>query len=163
VPAYRDPGVLEFDAPIQRYGGGGSFVTIPFDVHEQFGVRGRVPVAATFDGADYRGSIAPYGGDAVPKKHMLGVLLELQDHIGKHHGDVVHVTVRLDTVARVVELDAATEAALRDAGVLDRFRAMSYSHQRNYWQWIDGAKRDETRESRIAKAIEMVGEGQRLK
>jgi hypothetical protein len=158
VPAYRDPGVLEFDAPIQRYEGGGSFVTIPFDVHEQFGVRGRVPVAATFDGAEYRGSIAPYGG-----QHMLGVLLELQDRIGKHHGDVVHVTVRLDTADRVVELDAATQAALRDAGLLDRFRAMSYSHQRNYWQWIDGAKRQETRESRIAKAIVMIEEGQRLK
>lgn len=163
MPEYRDPGVIEFDAPIQRYEGGGSFVTIPFDVHEQFGVKGRVPVAATFDGADYRGSIAPYGGEAVSKRHMLGVLLELQDRIGKHQGDVVHVTLRLDTTERVVELDDATEAALRDAGVLDRYRAMSYSHQREYWQWIDGAKRQDTRENRIAKAIEMIREGKRLK
>ena len=158
MPEYRDPGVIEFDAPIQRNDGGGSFVTIPFDVVEQFGVKGRVPVAATFEGADYRGSIAPYGG-----VHMLGVLLEVQDRIGKHQGDVVHVTVRLDTAERVVELDAATEATLRDAGVLDRYRAMSYSHQREYWQWIDGAKRQETRDSRTAKAIEMIAEGKRLK
>lgn len=158
MPEYRDPGVLEFDAPIQRYGGGGSFVTIPFDVHEVFGVRGRVPVTATFDGADYRGSISPYGG-----VHMIGVLLEVQERIGKHQGDVVHVTVRLDTVERVVELDATTEAALRTAGLLDRYRAMSYSHQREYWLWIDGAKRAETRASRTAKAIVMIGEGKRLK
>ena len=158
MPEYRDPGVIEFDAPIERYEGGGSFVTVPFDVHEAFGVRGRVPVSATFDGADYRGSIAPYGG-----AHMIGVLLEVQDRIGKHQGDVVHVTVRLDTAERVVELDAATEAALRSAGVLDRYRAMSYSHQREYWQWIDGAKRQETREGRITKTIEMIRDGKRLK
>ena len=159
MPEYRDPGVIEFDAPIQRNDdGGGSFVTIPFDVQAAFGVRGRVPVTATFDGADYRGSISPYGG-----RYMIGVLLDVQDRIGKRAGDVVHVTVRLDTAERVVELDAATEAALAAAGVLDRFRAMSYSHQREYWQWIDGAKRQDTRESRIAKAIAMVGDGQHLK
>ena len=40
MPEYRDPGVIEFDAPTERCEGGGSFVTIPFVVHELFGVRG---------------------------------------------------------------------------------------------------------------------------
>lgn len=158
MPDYLDPGVVEFDAPIHRNDGGGSYVVIPFDVHEAFGVRGRVPVAATFDRVDYRGSIAPYGGH-----HMLGVLLELQDRIGKHQGDVVHVTVRLDTAERTIELDAATEDAFRTAGVLDRYRALSYSHQREFWQWIDGAKRQQTRVDRIAKAIGLIGDGKRLR
>ncbi len=158
MPEYRDPGVVEFDAPIQRYDGGGSFVTFPFDVHEMFGVRGRVPVVATYDGADYRGSLSKYGGD-----HMLVVPLGLQDQLGKSAGDVVHVTLHLDTAPRVVELDAETEDALRAAAVLDAFRAMSYSHQREYWQWIESAKRAETRSTRITTTIERVRAGERLK
>ena len=38
------------------------------------------------------------------------------------------------------------------------FRQLSYSHQKEYVQWIEGAKREQTRLGRIAKMIEMLKE-----
>jgi uncharacterized protein YdeI (YjbR/CyaY-like superfamily) len=41
------------------------------------------------------------------------------------------------------------------------FDSLSYSHRREYVQWIEEAKKKETRDRRIAKAVEMLGEGSR--
>ena len=158
--SYRDPGPIEFDATItkQDVTGASAFVAFPFDVEEFFGVKGRVPVLATFDGVDYRGSLAR----SDEPNHRILVLAAVQDEIGKGPGDTVHVMIRLDTSERVVELDPDVEEGLKDAGRLDAFRAMSYSHQREFTQWITGAKQAETRERRIAKMLEMLAEGKRL-
>jgi hypothetical protein len=158
MAAAKDPGLIEFDAPILRYDGGGSFVEAPCDVAETFGTLSRVPVLVRYDGEDYRGSLAPYGG-----RHLVVIPLTIQEAIGKSAGDVVHVELRLDTAERVVELDEATTETFASAGVLDRFRAMSYSHQREYWQWISGAKKDETQQARRDKAVAMISAGERLK
>ena len=159
MATYNDPGTLEFDAVIVRSDvtGSSSFVAVPFDVRETFGA-GRVPVHADFDGETYRGSLVNFGDG-----HRLLVLTEVQERLGKGAGDTVHVTLRLDTAVRTVELDGDILAAFTDAGVLDSYRAMSYSHQREYEQWITSAKQPETRARRIGKAIDMVAEGARLK
>ena len=41
-------------------------------------------------------------------------------------------------------------------GVYDR---LSFTHRKEYARWIAGAKRQETRERRVRKAIEMLSEG----
>jgi hypothetical protein len=161
VAQYSDPGTLEFDAVIKRadVSGSSAFVEFPFEVRELFGVKGRVPVFATFDGADYQGSLVTYGGP----RHLILVLAEIQQRIAKSPGDTVRVTVRLDSSERIVELDDDIEQQLRDAGQFDAFRAMAYSHQREYVLWITSAKQSETRSRRISTMLEMVAEGQKLK
>ena len=42
------------------------------------------------------------------------------------------------------------------------FNVFSYSHKKEYVAWITGAKTDETRNKRTAKAIEMLAEGKKL-
>ena len=42
--------------------------------------------------------------------------------------------------------------------VFDKF---SYTHKKEYVQWIEGAKKQETRENRIKKAIEQIGGGKK--
>jgi hypothetical protein len=157
MPVYSDPGLVTFDAVIHRNDGGGSFVEFPGDVAALFGVRGRVPVIAKFDGADYRGSIMPYNG-----VHMIGVTLALQAAMGKSAGQTVHVELQLDSATRVIELDADVVEALDRAGLLHRFREQSYSHQREYAQWIASAKRAETRASRITKMLDLLAQGKPL-
>jgi uncharacterized protein YdeI (YjbR/CyaY-like superfamily) len=39
------------------------------------------------------------------------------------------------------------------------FDRMSYTHRKEYVEWIEEAKRDETRRRRIAKAVELISEG----
>ncbi|WP_167140265.1 YdeI/OmpD-associated family protein [Diaminobutyricimonas sp. TR449] len=157
---YRNPGVLSFDAVIQRadVSGSSAFVEFPFSVSELFGVKGRVPVTARFDGHPYRGSLVTYGGP-----HLILVRSDVQRAIGKAAGDSVHVEIELDTAERIVDLDPDETTALTDAGLLDAFRSMPYSHQREYHLWISEAKRAETRESRIEKMLPLVAEKKKLK
>lgn len=150
----KNPGPVEFDAVILRnteVPNASAFVEFPFETRELYGVGGRVPVTAAFDGVAYRGSLTPMGG-----RHLLLVRGEIRAAIGKDRGDTVHVRIELDDAPRVVELSPDVESALRDAGALDPFRAMSFSHQREYALWIDSAKRAQTRADRIARTIEGV-------
>jgi hypothetical protein len=151
--------VHAFNAPIIDAGGGGMYVEIPFDVEETFGKK-RVPVAATFDGEPYRGLVVRMGGE----HHILIVLKEIREKIGKGAGDRVEVTVAEDTEPRVIEPPKDFAAALADHPAADEyFRKLSYSHRREYVKWIEEAKREQTRIDRIAKAVQMLSQGKKQK
>ncbi len=145
---WTDPRLQEFDALLETAGGGGCALTVPLDVPALFGVRGGVPVVASIDGAPYRGSISPYGG-----AHRLGVLKSIRAAIDKHPGDTVHVRLELDRSERTVEVDPDTERRLVEESLLEAFRAMSYSRQRECAQSIASAKQDSTRADRVARLI----------
>lgn len=149
MPAYCNPGRIEFTAKIQVLDNGGAYVEFPGDVEKLFGARGRVPVRVTFDGVPYRGSMVRMG---LPR-HILLILKEIREKLGKGAGDPLKVAVELDDQPRVVVLAPDVEAAYRKAKVLDRYRAMSYSHQRERNLWIEDAKQAETRARRIAKSV----------
>ena len=57
---------------------------------------------------------------------------------------------------------ALAEALAGDAQADANWNAFSPSCRREYCEWIAEAKRDETRATRIAKAIAQVGEGKKL-
>jgi hypothetical protein len=141
-----------FSAPIEDAGGGGAYVTIPFDVERVFGKK-RVPVNATIDGVPYRGSLVRMGGDS----HRLGILKSIRESIGKQPGDMVEIVVEEDMAERVVEVPPDLREALERAPEAGRaFATLAFTHQREYVTWITEAKRAETRERRIAKAIERI-------
>ncbi len=51
-------------------------------------------------------------------------------------------------------------AALRkNRMALANFNAMSPSHQREYTEWLTGAKREETRAKRLATAVDWIAQG----
>ena len=62
----------KFKARIEGASVGGACVYFPYDVEEEFGTKGRVPVKATFDGVPYSGSLVKYGAP----QHMLGDIEE---------------------------------------------------------------------------------------
>jgi len=141
-----------FYATIENPGGGGAFVRIPFDVEQTFGKK-RVPVKATIDGEPYRGTLVRMGEPC----HILIVLKEIREKIGKTFGDEVAVTLEEDTEPRVVEVPTDFQQALdRDLDAKAAFQKMSYTHQREYVRVILETKREETRRNRIAKTIEML-------
>jgi len=47
-------------------------------------------------------------------------------------------------------------AALKAAGLADFFADCTGPHQNEYLKWISEAKKPETRQKRIAKAVEMI-------
>jgi hypothetical protein len=150
-------GTRRFRAVIEDAGGGGAYVGIPFDVESAFG-RKRVPVHATIDGEPYRGTLVRMGTEC----HVLIVLKEIRDRIGKQAGDEVEVTLAEDTAPRVVEVPPDLRAALDgDPEAGSAFDAMSYTHRREYVRWIEEAKREQTRANRIARTLRMVREGKK--
>lgn len=133
---------------------GGASVKVPFDVQAAFGKKGRVPVRCTIDGYPYRGSIFPYGGI-----YYLGVVKKIRDAIGKTYGDTVEVAMEVDEEPRVVELpEDLMRAMAASEKAKTAFEKLSYSHKREYVRWISEAKKDETRQRRIAKTIEKLSE-----
>ncbi len=147
--------VQSFSAVIEEAGGGGAYVTVPFDVEAVFGKK-RVKVQATFDGHPYRGSLVRMGTEY----HFLIIRKDIRRIIGKGIGDTVAVTVREDTEPRSVELpEDLAEALQRNYRAFGAFQALSYSHQREYLDWINEAKKPETRSRRIEKCIAMLDEG----
>ena len=148
-----------FRATIEQADGGGAFVTIPFDVEQVFGKK-RVPIYATIDGIGYRGSLVRMGGPC----HMLLILKKIREAIGKQAGDTVEVTLEQDHAPRAVSVPADMLAQLRTHPVAQEFfQQLAYSYQREYVQWIEAAKRPETRQLRVLRTVDMLALCQKLK
>ena len=143
-----------FDATIVEAKGGGAYVEVPSDVLAALGGKGRIPVRATFDGLDYRGSVVTMGG-----VRCIGVLKEIRTRLGKGPGESIAVTLTPDSEERTVEVPADLRSALDEAGASTAFATLSYSHQREYVEWIDEAKRPATRERRIAQTVTRITAG----
>ena len=133
----------------------GAYVIIPFDVREVYGTKGRVQVKAAFDGYAYRGSLAPMGGG----RHVLGVRKDIQQAIGKTHGDRVKVVIEPDTEPRVVTVPKDLQKLL-DENPKGKavFEKLSYTHRKEYVNWIESAKKEETRQRRLERSLEMLQE-----
>ena len=147
-----------FQASIQAHESGGAFVIVPFDVEEVYGKK-RVKIKASIDGAIYRGSLVRMGSP----HHILLIRKDIRKKIGKEAGDVVHIILEEDTSPRIVVIpDDFKRAMTTHPDVLAFYNNLSYTHQKEYVQWIEGAKRVSTRERRIAKAIEIMKKGKKL-
>ena len=141
-----------FRAVIENPGGGGAFVRVPFDVEQAFG-RKRVPVLATIDDEPYRGTLVRMGEPC----HILIVLKEIRQKIGKDFGDEVKITLEEDLEPRTMEIPPDFHHALeQDPAARAAFEKMSYTHRKEYINAILAAKREQTRRDRIAKTIEML-------
>lgn len=146
-----------FTAVIQNAGGGGAFVEVPFDVEKEF-VSKRPKVKAMIEGVPYRGILTRMGTEC----HLLIVLKEIREQIGKSFGDEITITVEPDTEPRVIEVPAELKTAFKNEKEAKAFfEKLSYTHQREYVMWINEAKREETRQNRIVKTIEMLKKGKR--
>ncbi len=150
----RTPVSRAFDAVIEPANRGGAVVSIPFDVKEVFG-SGRPKVRALIDGHEYRGSLVKMGG-----RYILGIRKDIRAAIGKDVGDSVHVETQLDTAPRTVDVPPELRAALAEAAdASERYDGLSFTHRREFAQWVAEAVKEETRLRRARKAVEMIREG----
>lgn len=144
-----------FRAIIEDAGSGGAIVTIPFDVEQFFGKK-RVKIKALIDNEPYRGSLVRMGGDC----HFLLIRKDIRQKIGKGLGDEIEIMVEEDVEERVVTLpDDMAQGLAANPKAEIYFMQLSYTHQREYVQWVEEAKRPETRQRRIIQAIEQLEQG----
>jgi uncharacterized protein YdeI (YjbR/CyaY-like superfamily) len=69
----------------------------------------------------------------------------------------VHVVLEHDVAPREVEVPEELARALEaQPEVKAFFDAWAYTHRKEYARWVAEAKKPETRERRVAKAMEMI-------
>jgi hypothetical protein len=126
-------------------------IPLPFDPKAVFG-KVRAPVKVTLNGHTYRSTIAAMGGPpCIPLRKSN------REAAGVEGGETIQVRVDLDTQPRVVKPSADFVKALRaSAHAWERWRELSYTHQREYVEWIESARTAETRARRIGRAASAI-------
>ena len=118
----------------------------------------RFPVRATINSHTWRTSVSPMRGE-----FLLGLNRAVREAAGVEAGDVVEATIELDTEPREVEVPPALASALAaDPTASKAFEGLAFTHRKEYARWIGEAKRPETRDRRVAQALQLLREGRRL-
>ena len=126
------------------------FIPLTFDPKAVFG-KLRAPVKVTLNGYTYRSTIAAMGGPpCIPLRKSN------REAAGLEGGETIDVHLDLDTEERVVKPPADFVKALKASSTWDRWKDLSYSHQREHVEAIEEAKKPETRARRIERAVQMV-------
>jgi hypothetical protein len=146
-----------FESKLDAPQPGGSAVVVPDSVVESLGGGVRARVTGTLNGVEFRSNLMRYGGAV-----WLGVHKATMEAAGISHGDPVTVEMSLDETPRVVEVPAALQRAL-DANPEAKatFDALAFTRRREYAQWVAEAKKDETRDRRVAETIERLKAGKK--
>ncbi|GAA3917796.1 YdeI/OmpD-associated family protein [Hymenobacter algoricola] len=153
-PEQRFTATLELDST-----DGGVILVMPFDVPAMFAPQ-RAPfhVRGTLDGFPFRLTLI----QNKEGEYTLPVNKQLRNTINKSWTSDVEVVVGPDTDEGPMELPEDLERVLRTAGMRSRFDALAYPHRREYVQWIERAKKPETRMRRVQEALERISAGKKL-
>lgn len=147
------PVCQNFTATLDRRGPNGAWthVTVPFSVEDVFGSRAMIPVTGTMNGFPFRTSVMPRGDGT----HYFAATKAMMAGAGAGPGQRVEITLAPDTEPREVELPEELLMRL-DPPTRAYLEGLSYTHRKEYAEWIGSAKRPETRERRLAKAVDML-------
>jgi hypothetical protein len=147
-------GAKHFTVELERVQKTATMFRVPFDLMEAFG-RARPPVKVTIRGHTWRTTPGVYDGVG----HVV-VNRAVKAATGVDAGDRVRVTMDVDTEPRTVRLPADLRAALAaDEAAKQAFAGMSFTHRREYVEWVEEAKRPDTRARRVAATVERVRAG----
>lgn len=137
-----------------RQMGNNTGIPVPEEVVEQLGSGKRPLVRVTIGDYTYRSAVAVMDG-----KYLISLSKAHREAAGVAGGDEVEITLALDLEPRTVELPDDLKAALEDANALDAFESSAPSMKKEYVRQVEDAKKQETRERRIAKIVEKLSAG----
>jgi len=144
-----------FTVELERVGKTATMFRVPFDLGDAFG-RARPPVKVTIRGHTWRTTPGVYDGVG----HIV-VNRAVKAATGVDASDRVRVRMELDTEPRTVAVPRDLAAALaEDPTAKKAFASLSFTHRREYVEWVQEAKRPETRARRIASTVARVRTGE---
>lgn len=131
--------------------GNNTGIEVPPDAIEYLGSGKSPAVVVDVNGYEYRNTVAVRGG-----RHLISVSAAVRKATGLKGGDPIAVTLTLADGPRPVHMPDDFQLAL-DANPTARnfFGSLSNSLQRYHCDNISGAKTEETRHRRIAKAVDL--------
>ena len=137
--------------------GNNTGIEVPTEVIEGLGGGKKPAVVVTIGSFSYRSTVAVMGG-----KFLISLSAERRAESGLKGGDPIEVDLQLDTTPREVNVPEDLAAALaEDAAAKTFFETLSFSNKNKHVVSITDAKTPETRQKRIAKAMEMLRAGQK--
>lgn len=134
--------------------GNNTGIEVPAEVIEALGAGKRPAVSVDVNGHLFRTTVGVMGG-----KSLIPVSAAIRKETGLAAGDAITVTLTVASEPRAVEMPADFAAALAAATVRPFFDTLSNSLQRYHVDNVNGAKTDDTRARRIAKAVELFAAG----
>ena len=146
---------MEFRTTLLSGGKNATGIRVPPEVVEGLGGGRRAAVNVNLNGFAYRTTFGTMAGHV-----MIPVSAAVRAEAGLTAGDEVDVVLSLDAEPRVLEVPDDLATAL-DACPAARafFDGLSYSNRRRHVLSVEGAKTEETRQRRIAKAVEQLAAG----
>lgn len=156
-----DPGDGPFKFKVKLEGADGMEVAAvrpPFDVPAIFGTKGRVPVRGTVNGYPFRSSLCNMGDG-----HFMVVNKQMRDGAKCKAGDTVDVVIERDRAERVVEVPDYIKKVITSSKAAEAtWDSLSFTHKKEWVRAIQEAKKDETRQSRMAKMMDALKQGKRV-
>ncbi|SOD74759.1 uncharacterized protein DUF1905 [Jatrophihabitans sp. GAS493] len=146
---------MKFRSTLELHGKTATGLVVPDEVVATLGGSKRPAVQVTINGFTYPSTVAARGG-----QFLIPVSAEVRKSAGIAAGDELEVEVELDTQVRTLEVPDDLAAGLAEDPVAAEFFAgLSLSRRRGYVDWILQAKKEETRQRRVAQAVSMLREG----
>ena len=146
---------MQFRTVIELGGKTATGLNVPAEVVAALGSSRRPAVVVTVQGYRYRSTVAVMGG-----RFMIPLSAEHRRLAGLAAGDTVDVDLELDTEVRELRVPPDLAQALAsDEAAAQFFAGLSHSQRRGYVEWIESAKKPDTREARVQKAAELLREG----
>jgi hypothetical protein len=140
---------MRFETTMSQVGNN-TGIEVPPAVIESLGAGKKPPVKVTVNGFEYRSTVAVMGG-----KYMISFSSDKRTATGIQGGDPIVVDLELDAAPRTVEVPDDLAAALDAApGAREAWDRLAPSHKKAHVTAVESAKAAETRQRRIAKAIE---------
>ncbi len=140
---------MKFRATLELHGKTATGITVPAEVVAGLNGGQRPAVVVTLKKHTYRTTLGVMGG-----KTLIPVSAEVRAQAGVSAGDVLEVTLALDTAPRTVEVPADLAAALaKKKGARAAFDAAAPSARKEFVRQVETAKAAETRARRIAAIV----------
>ncbi|ROR64688.1 YdeI/OmpD-associated family protein [Agrococcus jenensis] len=142
-------GELRIRTTIERRGPAAAIVLDDEQVASLGGAK-NAPVTLTIGEATVRTRIGTMAGE-----HLLGLSKERREALGVEAGDEVDAVIALDEAERAIELPPELDAALaQDPAAKAAFDALAPSRRKELARGIGEAKAADTKERRLAKALD---------
>ena len=153
---------MRFKAKLEPAGEGGAWTGIFLDEAQSatLGERGRVAITMSINGHEFKAFAAPMGNGT----HGIVVNKTMQKTAGVSQNDVVDVTLEIDTTPRTVEVPAELADELKKSDEAKAFfDELAYTHKKDFVTWITEAKRQETKDKRLAETMRLLDAGTKWK
>lgn len=125
------------------------FIPVAFDPKPIFG-KVRAPVKVTLNGYHFRSTIAAMGGE-----YFIPLRRSHREAAGLKGDETLEVTIASDTEPRAVALPEELARALKASKTAwDGWQKLSYTHQREWAEAINDARKPQTRARRISQAVD---------